>query len=719
MSDQFVDPVAEFIKEEQQTATQTAQNASPIIPTQSAQAQVEDAWIQPSDTALDSDTSFLPTVGAVAGGMYAASKGVPQVLQKASKAIPGVPGKLVQGATTLLPSMLGTAGGTTVGTIAEQQLEGRDTVSYEGLAEIAKNSATEVAWDAGGNLVFSLAGKTFRVTKDVLNKAAGGLAIDVNPRLAAQTFISKYGGTLTGGQFAGGMREVLEGFVDAPWTRSYFKRQQEGLDVGMALAVSDLKKMLPGTPNFVEHQGNISGQLFGTLLEREGADQAKGSFMMDGITADAVSAAFRESISATQKALSDSVAPFYAKLDQVGSGVRINFKDIKEIGQNAIAKERATPVLEASPYLKKLAGMGNNVTFAQLHEIRSDLVSRIMSESNAVRMGQKGADPSGLDQMKTVLNKIDDLVDEQAQHVLSRNQNLASEYREITSFYKQSKRDIFGETLTQSLIYSPEGVAKLLYGSANTKILSETLQSVKTAAELSASRIALSEGLEKGTSKYIKRVKEIKANPDKFNAISETSIMNDLRQGYVAEFFHSPDAIVQWSKKFETDPKVKAVAYGLFKDNPKALEVLEGLANTAKYGKNKTDPSIGIRQMIIGQTASTAVQLLTVAPAVIATLGAEDKQSVMEALGTSALSAGGLVIGSRGLAKALTNKEATNALARLQNFNTKMTGGAVFKGIIEPLIRSGAFDTSEGDVQGGMSFAAPLFVDPASLQFTQ
>jgi hypothetical protein len=717
MSDNFVDP-KELFEQRQAAASMNAQNAPLIQPNQPTPQQapsqmVEDAWINPSDVALDKNASFAPTVGAVVGGIYGGTKGVPQLLQKATKGIPGVPGKVAQFATTLVPSLLGTGGGTVVGTVVEQQLEDRNTLDFDGLKEIASNTSTEMAFDAAGNLTFGIAGKTFKVSKDMLTKFSGGLAIDVDPRRAAQAFISEYGGTLTGGQLIGGFREMFEGFVKAPWTKKYFEGQQRSLDTGMALAVADLQKMLPGTAEFREHVGNIGGQLFGELVAK-GTTKQGDELLMAAVNADAASLAFKDSVKATQQALSDAVAPFYKKLDEVGN-FPVDFSGVVKIGQDALELQRRNPTIKAGEYLTLLAGDKTVKTFADVHLIRSHLVADIMDMSTKLRLGTGGSSTE-LKNMQKVLDQLDDAMDVAAGKVVKGDKSLADEYREISMFYKESKRDIFGDTLTQSLVHSPEGVGKLLYGAGNLRLISEIKTSVDKAAQLTANRVALSEGLERGTPAFKKRVDQVMANPQQFNALDKTEIMNTLRQGYIAEFMASTDNIVKWANKFDSDQKFRGTAVALFKDNPKALDVLNKLSATVKYGKDQVDPSIGTRQMIVGSVATTGAVALTVLPQIFTNLDAVTKEKIVDALGPGVLTAGGLVLGTRGIAKALTDKQAVNALANLVNFNPKMAGGAVFKGILEPLMRVGAFEGSEeADVTSAMSSAAPIQVDPLTL----
>ena len=185
----------------------TPANAPSTVPYQAPDPDMAEDGPLPT---LSDDSSVLPTIGGVVGGVAGALKGLP--VEKLAPVLDrfGVYGKVAGQALRLAPSAFGTALGTTVGTTAEQQLEGRETFSAQGWQEIVNNAATEVAWDVGGNLVIAAGGQVLKIPKAVTGKLQDTVT---DARKAAQLFLAERGGTLTGGQLVGGFRGLLETFV--------------------------------------------------------------------------------------------------------------------------------------------------------------------------------------------------------------------------------------------------------------------------------------------------------------------------------------------------------------------------------------------------------------------------------------------------------------------------------------------------------------------------
>ena len=103
------------------------------------------------------------------------------------------------------PSLAGSTAGTAAGLGLETLATGQMT-NQRALSALAENAA----WDVGGNLVFALGAKTYRIGKDALEKF--GISKETSfgdSRIAAQKFLADRGATLTRAQLTGGTLDTF------------------------------------------------------------------------------------------------------------------------------------------------------------------------------------------------------------------------------------------------------------------------------------------------------------------------------------------------------------------------------------------------------------------------------------------------------------------------------------------------------------------------------
>lgn len=663
---------------EQQSSQQQPAPQPATVQQPDPNTMVEDAFINvPDIPRLPADASMLPQVGAIAGGIYAGMRAnAPQILRN----LPGplkVPGRVIG---TLVPSAVGTAGGTVIGTTAEQQIEGRNTLTVEGAKEILNNSSTEVLYDVGGNLVFKAAGKVWKIG----GEATKGLRETFpDPRQAAQVFLNQYGGTLTQGQLLGGFRETIESFIKGPLTKKFFDNQQVSVDEALARATIQLRDMMPGTPAFRATLGQINAELF----QKYGNNPQLSAELSALSAGEAGSRAFSAAMKETQKALSDSVTPFYEKLAEKGKNINIDITALTDMGKAAKKLSDDTEgfidLSEMMGSLARLGQKGSEVDLATLHKMRSQLAGKIIDAQNPFSaIGSKH-----LDEMTSLMSKFDNIIDGHAAKLSQGDAALLKEYKEITAFYKNSKKNMFGDTLTQAVIHSPDGVGKLVFDTSSLTALQELKKSVKIAETLTAESVAIQNGLQRGTKAFDDEVAKIKKDPTKYGALNSEQILNNVRQGYMQQFLSSPEKLLRWAKTVEKGSKERGVMYGLF--SKEQAQVLENIANAARVGKKGTEESIGIRQMVVGGTATSVIALGTGAFSV---LSPEMQDKIADTVGPAAVTSLGLLMSQRSLARAMTDPDAVSALAKLTDYRSSITGGALFKTVIEPLVRGGYFD---------------------------
>ena len=189
------------------------------------------------------DTSALPALGGLVGGV---AGGVllknPWAGARAGQALVG----------SLLPSLAGSTVGTALGTSAEQVLAGQDILSTEGGKQMLSNLIENAAWDVGGNLVFSLGGKAYRVGKDAVSKFRGGMLSDEEAaRRAAQEWLSQRGATLTKGQLTGDIgTQAIEGTLKYTSGAEAFAKQEAGVKKAIQQGAQDVLNTLDTSDAF-------------------------------------------------------------------------------------------------------------------------------------------------------------------------------------------------------------------------------------------------------------------------------------------------------------------------------------------------------------------------------------------------------------------------------------------------------------------------------------
>ena len=115
---------------------------------------------------IDQPTS-LPQAGGLLGGVAALAFPEARILAPLSRLTQAAPAI----ARPFIPSLAGSAVGTTAGTIAEQALTNKDIFSTETGQKLLANNIENALFDVGGNLIFNFAGKAVKLGKDQLEKA--------------------------------------------------------------------------------------------------------------------------------------------------------------------------------------------------------------------------------------------------------------------------------------------------------------------------------------------------------------------------------------------------------------------------------------------------------------------------------------------------------------------------------------------------------------------
>jgi hypothetical protein len=607
------------------------------------------------------EDSILPTLGGLAGGI---AGGLliknPYAGATAGRAFMG----------SLLPSLAGSSVGTAAGTAVERGIAG-DLLSGEGGKQMVGNLLENAAWDLGGNLVFSLAGKTYRVGKDMLSK--GGITPEQEARNAAQKFLSEKGATLSLGQLEG-TRSLMtaESFLKGGTGGGEFAKQEQGVSKAVQQGLNDVKSSLQTSEAFNQAIKSddplnlAAGESFKNLITtargefkdtyrpfyqslsqdygvyvdiRKLKDQAKEELLRIEKIKGAGSSADRKEV-LDQILKQDDFLDFGAAHD-LRSGFNGAANDLKTPGKNATSKEAAY-----SKYANDIdKQMGNAMQMAasnptQLKNIQSKgyIGFEQPQVGSTVITGNAGFNPG------------------MAQTPVSKK--LLQEYNDTTTAYKAGMDGLFNETVNTAMSMKPSKVGKYLADLSE----SENFRDLnKTVAQID---------------KYIKT-----------GGKESAGMLADVKYNFINDAMSTPEKALAFSTKLADNPDLKTAFYKMFTSEASKIR---DILNAADIGLSKTN---GASYYLSNRLAGTAYQG-TGAITGYFLLPDSVQERLKDNLPQAAVTAGALLITPKILAKAATNKDAADALAKLAQFKqgNKMSGAAAVK-LVDQLNKANIIDS--------------------------
>lgn len=649
MTDQELD---DYITKAQQKSRETG---LPIIR--------QDSVLAPAYKPQQED-SILPTLGGLAGGI---AGGLliknPYAGATAGRAFMG----------SLLPSLAGSSVGTAAGTAAERGIAG-DLLSGEGGKQMVGNLLENAAWDLGGNLVFSLAGKTYRVGKDMLSK--GGITPEQEARNAAQKFLSEKGATLSLGQLEG-TRSLMtaESFLKGGTGGGEFAKQEQGVSKAVQQGLNDVKSSLQTSEAFNqaiksddplnlaagENFKNVTdiarnafkdyhrpfyqslSQDYGVYLDlRKIKDQAKEELLrVEKIKGAGASADRKEVLDQILK--QDDFLDFGAAHD-LRSGFSGAANDLKTPGKNATSKEAAYNkyASEIDKNMEKAMQMAySNPTQLKSIESKGYIGFEQPQVGSTVITGNAGFNPG------------------MAQTPISKK--LIQEYKNTTDAYKAGMEGLFNETINTAMAAKPSKVGAYLADLTESENFRDLFKAVSQ------------------IDKYVKiGGKESKES---------VGMLADVKYTFFNTAMSTPEKALKFNEQLKSNPDLKAAFYKMFRSEaPQIRELL----NAADIGLSKTN---GASYYLSNRLAGTAYQG-TGAITGYFLLPDSVQERLKDNLPQAAITAGALLITPKILAKAATNKDAADALAKLASFKqgNKMSGAAAAK-LVDQLNKANIIDS--------------------------
>lgn len=617
-------------------------------------------------------------------------------------------------------SLFGSTAGTSLGVAVESPLVGRELLSQETGRRLIAENITNAAFDIGGNLTFHLAGQAYKVSKPALEKFGlkiPGFTNDPDlARKSAQTWLAQRDATLTKGQLTGdvGLQQMEAGIGLVPSAADVIAGQRQKVTEAIEKGKQEVLSSLDVSPEF------------------------KMALTREDPTEMAVGQRWQNTIDAAQKAMKDKFRPVYVSLDSQSNAIKVDLTGLKSIAQaryNKLAESKFAGSSNEKSILEDILKQDDSVSFSTAHDLRSNLLASARDAEQpgkatttvertyklfADRLGKTmdtsaqailftnkeekelarklgitgGLDAKGGLREGQYLSSIDDpqkfLETSGYTPANFKNYDLIREYWNAQNGYANAMKGFYGGVMQSALKESPSNVGKILFDVDKPETIKSAQQAMVEAR------------------KYLP-------------ASQADGLVDELRYGYLSKAFENPESIKKFSANLDKPEFMKNFAY-MF--NPTQTKQIKELLNAAKYGmETETGPST-FRTIMASKTAKVA----TGAIAGGLTIGIAGN-SQLENLPQNMLEAGVLIVTPRMFAKALTNKEAMNALAGLSKLQTKPKfGGALGAKLINQLNESGVIDLGYkddvnkllyGDQTGGKQAPAMSFDEYLNQQQSQ
>ena len=611
------------------------------------------------------DQTALPAIGGLVGGLYPFFRPEGRIAKAGSQLLRGSP--LAQ---SLAPSLAGSTIGTVFGTAAEQAVLPNKFVPSDFAKQLAGNVVENAAWDVGGNLVFSLGGKAFKVAKNAFGDAAG----QVDPRVATQQWLSERGGTLTRAQLTGSPAfRALESSAKGGFADEAFRKQQAGVERAITAGMQEVKDTL-----------NTSESFKLALASDEPFTRAAGEN-------------FRELIATGREAFKDRYRPFYQSLTEQ-NGVYVDLRGIKTQAQKELAnlskiKDPKGATKDRIDVLDSVVAQNDFVDFGTAHQLRSDFFA------SADDLAQPGKATTSKQQIFTKYGSdfekaMDDAIQfaastpQQKEKLIKRNlsfvpleqgqtstivtgeqfnpfltkttlsKDTVNEYNRVKGLYKEGFGSLYNETITSALQQAPSKVGSYL-------------------ADLTES--------EKFTDLF-KAVGAIDQYVSKAGA-EGSQLINDVKYSFLEKNLSTPEMVFKFNQALKQDKDMNSAFFKMFRNEAPQLKQIIQAAETgledggaqASFVRNK---ALGVAGVGLGGVAGYFI------------LPSDVQDKLSSALPQLATTAGVFILTPRLIARASTNKDAMDALAGLASASKQpKLGGAATAKIIDGFNKSGIIDS--------------------------
>jgi len=531
----------------------------------------------------------LPELGGMAGGVAGALATRTPIGARAGYGL-GAAG---------VRSMIGAGIGGAAGETAQQVITGRPSP-----LAVVRGGIEQAIYDAAGNLIFSAAGKTYRIAKDQIAKYFPGEA-PVEATTAAQRLLQQEGATLTPFQatedpWAGFKESVARGsFTGRPVFEAAEKKSEQ--------AVMAAKNKILDEVSTRVYDSLQTGKEFATAIN-EGDDALK-----------SITRPFYEALQASPKIAREPV----------------DISVLKKDAQSLLARGEETKGLTLSPkergYLESFANLPNKIDFVTAHDISSSLKTTLRD----LKRNQAEPDSKTVAQLTRIVSNIEKSMDQagskfagtaipfQGRLPDDTANTLADQYKFYSKFYREGIQDLYNDTAAKLLNVDPEFVGKNIFKNGNVTAWNEA-----TAA--------------------LSRAKTLKPN------LNVQQTIESVRRGYLENLLKSEGSFAKLGDKIKNDETLRRTFEAVLpKEQQKRVTTLLEAARLSEV-----KPSASAPLFFAAQQAQATGALLSLGSLV---LSDEARNLAADNPVKTALVGGTILLGPRFWAKAATNPEATNA----------------------------------------------------------
>ena len=533
----------------------------------------------------------LPELGGMLGGLAALRFGGPSAVR---------PGAVATSAA--VRSMLGAGLGGATGEAGRQAL--MDSPDF---GKVAKAGLEQASYDAAGNLIFSAAGKTYRIAKEALTSKFGANIPD-QAVFAADRLLKEEGafGLTPYQSTKGTMAGVSESIARGSFT---------GKPVMMA-AEEKTKAALNSAKNKI--LDDISTNIYDSVATGE---------------------SFANAISAGDDALKNTVRPFYENLSK-STGVVVDMVPIQNKANQLLNEAEQAGGLTLTDteksFLTKVSSAPEGLNFATAH----DVLSAFKKIQRDLKAGDK-PDSALYARMSEFVNSLQKQMDTSFAKTGGKpkaldfdgklaedtSKTLSEQYNLYSNLYKEGVNDLYSETTSKLLRKDPEFVGKNIYAAGSVTSF-------------------------KDVQKALSRAKQL----DPTLNINDT--INSVRRGYVENLLKSENSLATLGEKIKNDEAIRRTFETVL--TPAQQNNVNRLLKAAELSSVK--PPAEAPLFLASQQAQAITGL---GSAALIMLNPDAQRVAADNPYKTVFAAGSILLGPRFIAKAITNPEATNAAVAL------------------------------------------------------
>jgi hypothetical protein len=441
---------------------------------------------------------------------------------------------------------------------------------------------------------------------------------------AAQTFLEKQGSSLPASARTGSSLDaMLEGLVQTPITYDLFKNKQQEITNALMTGQRDVIKKFAVSPEFEQ-----------ALRSGSSAQKTSGEVLQNFIKQG-------------EKSLSEAVDPLYTKIFK-DTDSRVSMFSVKQWAQKELSDPAALTAGQKS-ILKEIETLPPQVDVNLIHKLRSRYLAENRDKYSSALGSEKDSRASKT--ITELIDKLDGAMDFTAGRTLK--PATLAEYRTVTKTYREGIQGLQTDAIQQAMSKNPEEVGAFLFASGKETPINELYKSVAAAGTLSKK--------------------------------SSSEVLNALRVGYLDALTHTPENMLKFATDLEQNKAMQNTFNVLFRGTPQK-EAIEAMNNAAKLGLIEPAKQAGLNMATAGAMKSLAATTALYGSGYIFFLNPEQQQKAKDNFPEIMMTAGGLLLSQRNLAKLLLDPKGAKSIKFLSTAKDKLTSPTAFtKLVVEPM----------------------------------